>query len=634
MFNNLNFIIMAQNRLDYQAQLSRHSHDVEGGYAASLCTGAIVPQYFDVLMPGDSVYYRTHLFARMQDLVTAFLGEVDIHLDYFFVPLQMLYTPCGQIFTQTNDFLSSIYADSLRGKDSFPLIRPDLSSMANIQSDSLIQSQCREDMFHESIRLFDALDANPLSVFHSSYYADYDREQKSGDIDSQVCNMPSGTYWPFLAYQAIYQKFYRNDSLERLNVAAYNVDSLYNQEHFNFGTDWFKLRYHQRVSDFFTTMRPSPIMSSVNSISNLDGNQFPDNGGSPDELLTAVNTFLGSNRAFSDYQFQDSSSNLGVGSTTNFRNGGVNAFFEYDGDISDSSILNANNIRALFAVDKYTRIYGRADKTYDDQILAHFGIHIPHDVKHDLTHLKHYRAVLQADPIYGTANVANAADTQFLSTIGQVGGQGQVTLDTQEEKFTAPVHGIFMCVAYVLTKPRYIDTFSPLHLISNRLDLPIAEFDKLGAQPMYRYMYNRLYLQDGSAGGNSFMGSFSGWINRYQQYKQKYNRASLLYGVPENAHLPSDGQTNVYAPYVLSRNVFGPSVGETLNAQSSWMDSRNFFERPNALDAIMVNHYDGTMHDEYWQQPHLSLQSDPILTDFMCYCKKVSWMSETGEPDL
>lgn len=628
---------MAQNRLDYQAQLSRHPHPISGGYAASLCTGAIVPQYFDILMPGDSVYYRTHMFARLQDLVTAFLGEVDIHLDYFFVPLQMLYTPCGQIYTQTNDFLSSIYADTLRGKDSFPLIKPDLASIAANASASLPSSQVSEDCFHETIRLFDALDANPLCVFNSAYHSDYDiphPEGQTGYIDDSITNMPAGTYWPFLAYQAIYQKYYRNDELEKLNVAAYNVDSLYNQKHFNLGTEWFRLRYHQRVSDFFTSMRPSPIMSSVNSITNTDANEFPSNGGAPDQLLTAVNTFLGSNRAYNDFQWQDSSLQLGMQPDVNFKNGGVNIMSEYGGDSTDFTMLNANNIRALFAVDKYTRIYGRADKTYDDQILAHFGIHIPHDVKHDLTHLKHYRAVLQADPIYGTANVANSAEDTFLSTIGQVGGQGQVTLDTQEEKFTAPVHGIFMCVAYVLTKPRYIDTFSPLHLISNRLDLPIAEYDKLGAQPMYRYMYNRYYLQDGSVSGNSYMNSFSGWTNRYQQFKQKYNRCSLLYATPENDHLPDDAQTNVYAPYVLSRNVFGKSTSEYFNAASNWMDSKQFFERPNALDSIMVRHYDGNMHVEYWQHPHLALQSDPILTDFMCYCKKVSWMSETGEPDL
>ena len=34
----------------------------------------------------------------------------------------------------------------------------------------------------------------------------------------------------------------------------------------------------------------------------------------------------------------------------------------------------------------------------------------------------------------------------FIGTIGQVGGQGQVTLDSDQEKFTAPVHGVlFVC---------------------------------------------------------------------------------------------------------------------------------------------------------------------------------------------
>ena len=49
---------MARNKLSYKAQLSRHDHDVSAGYAASLVPGAIVPQYFDILNPGDSIYYR------------------------------------------------------------------------------------------------------------------------------------------------------------------------------------------------------------------------------------------------------------------------------------------------------------------------------------------------------------------------------------------------------------------------------------------------------------------------------------------------------------------------------------------------------------------------------------------------
>ena len=116
--------------------------------------------------------------------------------------------------------------------------------------------------------------------------------------------------------------------------------------------------------------------------------------------------------------------------------------------------------------------------------MAHFGIKIPHDVKHDITHLKHFRAVLQADPVYATANVQTAQQST-ITTLGQVGGQGQVDFNSQQDKFTAPVHGVFMIVAYVVTKPRYVGTFNKLHLANNRLSFPIPEFDKLGAQPLY-----------------------------------------------------------------------------------------------------------------------------------------------------
>ncbi len=59
------FFIMAKNRLDFQAQLSRHSHDIHAGYTASMAPGAIIPQYFHILGPGDTIYYSSHMFARL-----------------------------------------------------------------------------------------------------------------------------------------------------------------------------------------------------------------------------------------------------------------------------------------------------------------------------------------------------------------------------------------------------------------------------------------------------------------------------------------------------------------------------------------------------------------------------------------
>lgn len=615
---------MAKNRFDYQAQLSRHSHDTSSGYTSSLCPGAIVPQYFDILGPGDSVYYRTHMFGRLQDVVTAFLGEVDLHIDYFFVPLQMLYTPFGQIFAQTDDLISSMFSRDRHYPsigDTFPLLsQPDSFRPTNYYVGNSNIYPWEVD--GKSVaRLLDSLNHNPFVVFNDDYWNDTQHEQSTTDIDQDDCQWPNSSPWLFAAYQAIYQKYYRNDEFESLSVSAYNFDFVFDQTSF-FNWEMIQMRWHQRYSDYFTNVHVSPIASSVNSLGQLSSSSFPVNGDSVNSLLTKVDSFL--NPAGGGIVFQSNTSPL---YTANNSFGNVSLYSRLAHDPNNvMDYLSTGNIRALFAVDKFSRIYGRADKTYDDQILAHFGIHIPHDVKHDLTHLKHYKVVIQADPIFGTANTFSPDDA-LVSTIGQVGGQGQGSIDTDQEKFTAPVHGVFMAVAYLLTKPRYTSTFSKLHLLSDRLSFPIPEFDKLGVQPLYAFEVNRYYNTDSKRSYRI------GWQRRWQQFKEQYDRASFTFENHSNGYL--DEQSNAWSPWVLARPAFGPDGDGLLGSSTSTLvPAYLLFESPHSLDNVMVVHYDGSWHDSWYRNPHLMFQTDPLITEFKCFCKKVSWMSETGEPDL
>ena len=165
-----------KNRLDFRAQLSRHSHDISAGFTSSLTPGAIVPQYFHIMSPGDKIYFNHHMFARLQDVVTAFLGEIDIHVQSFFVPLQMLFTPFGQVFAQTNDFISSLIEDyEVVGASSapFPLLNLDSSILDDYSSrsmDKINQDSWLRDVF----RLFDSLDVNPLAVVSTNVRTDWD----------------------------------------------------------------------------------------------------------------------------------------------------------------------------------------------------------------------------------------------------------------------------------------------------------------------------------------------------------------------------------------------------------------------------------------------------------------------------
>lgn len=594
---------MSKNRLDFTAKLQRHSHNVTAGLTSSIAPSMILPQYFDYLQPGDSIYYRTHMFARFQDITTAFLGQVDLHIDYFFVPMQMLFTPFGSYFANTNDPISSFIDTTNVDSGALPY-----GNMQNYFTDvKFDELSSRQDIVGVSDvalkgawRLLDHLDYNPLCIFWNQVNPPF------------KAFVPVGFYADLLAYQAIYQKFYRNDEFERFDVSAFNVDSFYADLQFSevLMDKLLTLRYHGRPDDYFTNVRFSPIASSINALYISRNRNAVDGGNSQslESMIKNVNDFLsGGFQSNAALPFTAAGATYINSKASYMNNAGASLTAYAKSSGSGVEYFNAQAIRATFALDKYFRVYGRAGKTYDDQILAHFGVKVPHDVKHDLTHLKHYHMVLQADPILSTADTENGA-------LGQVGGNVQSQLDTDEEKFTAPVHGVFMAVAYVLTRPRYILTCNRLHLISDVSQFPMPEFDKLGAQPMYGFEFGR------PSSSNELL-----WMNRYQEWKQKYNRASITYAHDYYPYY----EANFFSPWVISRQPYF-SVRDSSAAPSvSW-----FFEKPSALDCVMATKYNGEWSDEYGATPHLVCQTDPILTEYCCFAKKVSWMSPTGEPDL
>lgn len=572
----------------FTAHLSRHAHDVSAGYTSSLAPGMIIPQYFDILMPGDKVYFSTHAFARLQDVVTAFLGQVDIHLDYFFVPLQMLYTPAGQVLQQTDDLISSVFENADFDHDRFPLLA--------VPRFGIVTDALGSSILINGARLLDAFNMNPYAVYNGV----------NVDANPQLANVrnnPPVAPWVPAAYQAIYQKYYRNDNMEHLDVSSYNFDQYYTSQTFE-NSKFFTLRYHQRYEDYFTSVKVSPIASNVNSFASVGTESIAD-------MFGSVNRYL-----------SPEGDNFSIISTGVDHQPATNTTI-YQSLDDNQNFFSPANIRGLFAIEKYLRIWGRADKTYDDQILAHFGYKVPHDVKHDLTHIKHYKFSLQAEPVYSSASVDGG------STLGQVGGQGAQTLDSGQETFEAPVHGVFMCVAYALTRPRYLNTFSKLHMLTTPASFPSPEFDKLGMQPLYAFESSPYYLHTNAESTSQNLLSRAGWQYRYSEFKKKYNRTSLNY-----IHNWFDkSYDNVFSPWVLSRSPYLINDNGVF-VTHNMVNASLLFESPRALDNVMVVKYDGSWKDEYVASPNLMFATDPIIFEYMCRCKKVSWMSETGEPEL
>lgn len=578
-------------------------------FAFTASTGMILPVYTDLLNVGETVSLSTDFFARTQPLVTAAMADVDVYLDWFFVPATMLYTPFGQVRWQTNDFVSSWFDPAQLGRaGGFPLLdmssyeimsadswsNPSIFSTTNFGSgaSSIYYSPDFFDVEGKSyFRMLDCLGFNPCGVFN-------------GQVNPNVFPIFG------LAYQAIYMNHFRNDDYELRLVSSYNWDKYWQQSSpvsVNLSGSLtaenpFVLRYADYRKDYFTSIKPSPIMSSLNLLQGLDSAK----------VLSNINNYLNTTAGAGIYSpfGSDAANDLGFSQfIAKTVSNGANA-----------TGFTTANIRSVFAVEKLQRIVGRSAKDYDSQVLAHFGFKVPHDVKHDVTHLHQSHGMLHIGEVINTADTYNGSTG---SALGEIAGKGYISIHDQKKvKFTAPVDGVLMCTFHCIPRLRVVNAFNKQNAIATRLDLYNPEFDKLGMQPLFNYEWNATKT-------GSFIGTgYQGWQFRYNQYKRKYDRASYVFSQDSEAV----GSINQYKAWVLTYQPFSES-----HAASQQNMALNLKCPPTALNNIMVVPYIPTIESsfaDFSANPASAFLTDPLICDFRANVKKVSTMSPTGEPNM
>ena len=67
-------------------------------------------------------------------------------------------------------------------------------------------------------------------------------------------------------------------------------------------------------------------------------------------------------------------------------------------------------------------ITGRTKKNYDSQVLAHYGINVPHDVKHDITMIHHDEYDLNVQEVTSLASTP-ASGSDPATPLGDLAGK-------------------------------------------------------------------------------------------------------------------------------------------------------------------------------------------------------------------
>ena len=594
---------MAQSdaRFGYHAKFKREDHDLSRPFGFTAAPGMLLPIFADIATPGDSYYIKHDLtFLRTAPLAAPAMVDLKVHYETFFVPMQMIYQPFENTIFSLKNLQSSNYNLASLMNNNFPLF--DYASYQSLITGSSLQ---RSVIHSDAFRMADMLDLNGENFAKDT--------RSASTFNPRTEYTPSFFPWQILAYQTIYQYYYRLDDKSQFGNSLCNFDQFYASTSAVAGSyqDFFKIYQRPWKFDYFTSIYRAPIVSDANLQKVLPQHLYYS------DLVNANTVGI------------ESSGNAANSTNLDIRSF-VNAFNNTYDVTNQQLALSTAGLRQMFANEKLAMITGRTKKTYDAQVLAHYGIEVPHDVKHDITMIAH-----DTYPIH-IGEVTSLSATSDAS-LGDLAGKGwcQSPDDAKKHKFTAPCHGVIMTIFSVEPEQRYFGGFNRINAVTDAFDIPTPEFDRLGNMPMFRY-------EAGSWSHNSqtTLNDIIGWKERYYFNKRRSPKTSLAF---MNSTQTYQG-VNSYESYMMSREPFSTGAPSQLPNYGRPDLEAAFYISRHVMDGMMLVEFqdywlDGYQSgsyvatDENWNAtPWLVYARDPFIVDSFEKITKVSWMSKDGEP--
>lgn len=587
---------------DYTARMPRTPHVLSKAHAFTTAPGMIRCPYWIPVHTGDKLHFSGNIFTRFNPVIAPFIGRCRIYVDYFYVPLTVIYTPSSSMFYQTDDLLSSAFDKTQLISDAFPVLNVD-GSLRAISADVAL-GQPKDTSFSTRLSplVFDCAGKAAVRICEDFKYNPY---SLMNDGNNNFNDFPYG----LLAYHAVYQLHDKYRNMDRQGKGYfYNIDSFYSSSSAFTAPMLFTLNYVDAESDYFNDTKVSPIGSSVSML----------NGASSWDMLSKVNSYL-----FNDSATASHSQYFRAAGDGSYASSDADATSVYQNNVISSGmtgLLNTANIRQLFMVDKLLRVVGRADKNYESQFLAHFGVKIPHDVLHNITHLGQDSAVLTAEPIVSTANTFDGTSG---SALGEVGGQGYVSQSFQKRSFEVPFHGVFLAMFYIVPEMRYQTVHSKLHSLNTPMDWWQPEYDRKGMQPLFFYEAQNTFYAPTNPNARL------GWQFGYEHFKRMYDDTGFVFWSPE-----SPSSVNNYSPWVLCKRPFH-AVGQNEVGFDPTTQWEAFKAMPTDLNNVMQVPYSPQwIEDLQIENLHTLFYNDPFICDFRMNCVNVNFMSENSEPEL
>ncbi len=562
---------------DIKNKPHRDGFDLSFRNVFSAPLGQLIPVVNKMCFPGDSFKVNVNWFTRTQPCTSPAFTRFTEYYDFFFVPLHFLWRNAPQYFSQTNadNFIQNL-PQSQEG-----ILDPTMfKEMPNIDSDLVktyltsctigqlgtaslkprteayakAYDECGYPRAYGTQRLLESLNyglgimISPSDA--SNHLPEFEYIQKPNTAMSIM---------PLLAYQKIYNDFYRNSQWEKPTPSSFNVDYFQtssdlqgiNQLSFRkvgssyfFGRTIFDIAYADFAKDYFTGVLPNkqfgdtalaaPLVSTGNS------------------NLAYYNSHTVGGIHYHSLLLSTQEPHTTIKTTSSFPLG-----------------ISALSIRQAEFLQKWKEITQSGGTDYVSQMQKHFGVTPSKELSHKVTYLGGVTKRFGIDEVVNTNITGN--NQANIAGKGLNVGDGTINFKCSE-------HGIFMCIYHVGVSPEY-DSYSDKELFKIRPeDYLIPEFDNIGMQDVRNYEY----LTDNTYQGAAVQNQIFGYVPRYSEYKTSVDQ---IHGVFR------DTLKNWVTPINRQLNLNLNSITTDLSPSTNYI---NFKMSPRVLNNVFGVSFDGS----------------------------------------
>lgn len=610
------------------SNLQNHPHrsgfDIGRKNAFTAKVGELLPVYWDISMPGDKYKFNVEYFTRTQPVETSAYTRLREYFDFYAVPLRLLWKSAPSVLTQMQD-INQIQALSLTQNLSLGSYLPSLSlsvlsgalSRLNSNSWSPGGSSALKNMFGflRADLAYKLLSYLGYGNFIPSAPADNVRwwstslkkSSASSNYTQQYIQNNYVNLFPLLAYQKIYQDFFRWSQWEKANPSSYNVDyysgvspSLisvlpeYTTDYWKSDT-MFDLKYCNWNKDMLMGILPNSQFGDVAII------DFETPGG---DLKAGFRTTDGKFiSAVTNAPLTTANSSAGL-STPGVVSGSTVAL--KSPLVSDLSALQSQfsvlALRQAEALQRWKEISQSGDSDYREQIRKHFGVKLPQALSNLCTYIGGISRNLDISEVVNN-NLAAEGDTAVIAGKGVGAGNGSFTYTTDE-------HCVVMCIYHAVPLLDYTITGQDGQLLVTDVEsLPIPEFDNIGMEvlPM-----TQIFNSPNASIVNLFN---AGYNPRYFNWKTKLDVINGAFTTTLKSWV-----SPVTESLLSGWFGFGYNEGD-VNANTRVVLNYKFFKvNPSVLDPIF-----GVSADSTWD-------SDQLLINSYIGCYVARNLSRDGVP--